>query len=152
MGSPRRASPSEKWCNKYRLSFPELQTISKQSLHRSDIVLRGGGSQSLTVIWVVHAAVVSQRRATFGVLQNVLVHMRSASRRRFQLLHHILELLQQLAQFQVCGKCDSSGRETTLLHWKKMLRLSQVISAGKEAREKVQKKKVLKSLISCETN
>lgn len=73
---------------------------------------------SLTVIRVLDPAVVPEPCATFGLLQDVLVRIRSALRRSFQLLHHILELLQQLAQLelQVCGKCDSSWRETTLHH------------------------------------
>lgn len=73
---------------------------------------------SLTVVRVLHPAVVPQPRATFGLLQDVMVSTRFALRGRLQLLHHILELLQQLAQLQlqVCGKYDSSWRETTLLH------------------------------------
>lgn len=99
---------------------------------------------SLTVIRVLHSTVVPRPCATFGLLQDVLVHMRSALRRGLQLLHHILELLQQLAQLerQVCGKCDSSWREAPLLHSKEMFRSSQVISGSKK--EDVLKNDILK--------
>lgn len=72
----------------------------------------------LTVIRVLGYAVVSQPRATFGFLQYVLVSMRFALRGGFQLLHHMLELLQQLTQLelQLCGKCDSSWKEIPLHH------------------------------------
>lgn len=67
---------------------------------------------SLTVVGVVRRAVVARPRATFGLLQHVLVRVRSAVGGGLELLHHILELLQQIAQLQlqVCGKYDSSMR------------------------------------------
>lgn len=68
----------------------------------------------LTVIRVLDSAVISQPCATFGFLQHVLVSVRFALRRSLQLLHHILELLQQLTQLelQLCGKCDHIGEKT----------------------------------------
>lgn len=82
---------------------------------------------SLTVVGVVRRAVVARPRATFGLLQHVLVRVRSAVGGGLELLHHILELLQQIAQLQlqVCGKYDSSmrgergGGRKTLFQWER---------------------------------
>lgn len=85
---------------------------------------------SLTVVGVVRRAVVARPRATFGLLQHVLVRVRSAVGGGLELLHHILELLQQIAQLQlqVCGKYDSSIRgkggvggeeKKTLFQWER---------------------------------
>lgn len=85
---------------------------------------------SLTVVGVVRRAVVARPRATFGLLQHVLVRVRSAVGGGLELLHHILELLQQIAQLQlqVCGKYDSSmrgeggggrGKKKTLFQWER---------------------------------
>lgn len=104
---------------------------------------------SLTVVGVVRRAVVARPRATFGLLQHVLVRVRSAVGGGLELLHHILELLQQIAQLQlqVCGKYDSSmrgegggvgwgGGKKTLFQWerekKKWFGSSEVTVVGKK--------------------
>lgn len=52
----------------------------------------------LTVVRVLHSAVVARPHATFGLLQDSLVSVGFALRWGLQLLHHILELLKQLSQ------------------------------------------------------
>lgn len=56
---------------------------------------------TLTVIRILDSTVIPQHTAALGFLQDVLVDVGFALRRGLQLLHHILELLQHLIEFQL---------------------------------------------------